>query len=275
LPYRICKRPSEHDTSVSFGVRLSVPVPLVCRSVRVAPVSGAIGMLIGAVAILSLLDKRLAQTSSSDQTAAFAQGDQNDAEVDKFPISANSNGLPSKDVALSLPEDCRKSARSFFDRSCRFVRKHKLGGARSPGRLETAGIDRNGPVGGALEQEAAAIDVGSMPANAGRRQEAAAASTHVLVPAEKSTKIARARQIRLFRARVALTLLPPHRLVSSGINIRTCLGVTLISTQSRGDGRGDVANARRRTAVAGALHRHVHAHAMDCQHRKLLRSGMQ
>jgi hypothetical protein len=168
------------------------PSPRVCRSV--APVSGAIEMLIGAVAILSLLDKRLAQTSSSDQTAAFAQGNQNDAEVDKFPTSANSNGLPSKDVALSLPEDCRKSARSFLDRSCRFVRKHKLGGARPTGRLETAGIGRNGPAGGALEQEAAAIDVGSIPANSGRREEAAAASTHVPVPAEKSTKIVRARQ---------------------------------------------------------------------------------
>jgi hypothetical protein len=38
---------------------------------------------------------------------------------------------------------------------------------------------------------------------------------------------------------------------------------------------GDVANARRRTAVAGALHQHVHAHAKDCQHRKLLRRGME
>jgi hypothetical protein len=170
------------------------PSPRVCRSVRLALVSGAIGMLIGAVAILSLLDKRLAQTSASDHTSAFAQGDQNDAKADKFPISANSNGLPSKDVALSLPEDCRESARSFFDRSCRFVRKHKLGGARSTSRLETAGIGHNGPAGGALEQEAAAIDVGSIPANAGQREEAGATSTHVPVPAEKSTKIARARQ---------------------------------------------------------------------------------
>jgi hypothetical protein len=170
------------------------PSPLVRRSVRLALISGAIGMLIGAVAILSLLDKRLAQTSASDQTSAFAQGDQNDAVVDKFPISANSSWFPSKDVALSFPEDCRKSARSIFDRSCRFVRKHKLGGARSTGRLETAGIDRNGPAGGALEQEAAPIDVGSIRPNAGQREEAAATSTHVPVPAEKSTKIVRVRQ---------------------------------------------------------------------------------
>ena len=150
-------------------------------------------MLIGAVAILSLLDKRLAQTSASDHTA-IARGDQNDAEVDKFPISANSNGLASKVVALSLPEDCRESARSFFDRSCRFVRKHKLGGARSTGRLETAGIGRNGPAGGAHEREAATIDVGSIPASAGQRGEAAAVSTHLPVLAEKSIKIVRARQ---------------------------------------------------------------------------------
>jgi hypothetical protein len=151
-------------------------------------------MLIGAVAILSLLDKWLAQTSASDHTSAFARGDQNDAEVDKFAISTNSNGPPSKVVALSLPEDCRESARSFFDRSCRFVRKHKLGGARSTGRLETAGIGRNGPAGGALEQEAATIDVGSIPASAGQRGEAAAASTHLPVPAEKSIKTVRARE---------------------------------------------------------------------------------
>jgi hypothetical protein len=170
------------------------PSPRVCRSVRLALVSGAIGMLIGAVAILSLLDKRLAQTSASDQTAASAPVDQNDTEVDKFRISANSNGPPSKDVAVSLPEDCRKSARSFFDRSCRFVRKHKLGGAGSMGRFETAGIGRNSPAGAALGQEAVAIDVGSIPANAGQREGAAAASTQVPVPAEKSTKIVRVRQ---------------------------------------------------------------------------------
>jgi hypothetical protein len=170
------------------------PSPLVRRSVRLAMVSGAIGMLIGAVAILSLLDKRLAQTSASDQTSAFPQGYQNDAEINKFPISAISNGLSSKDVALSLPEDCRKSARSFFDRSCRFVRKHKLGGAGATGRLASAGIGRNGPGGGALGQESAAIEVGSTPANAGQREEAAATSPHVPVAAEKSTKIVRARQ---------------------------------------------------------------------------------
>jgi hypothetical protein len=149
-------------------------------------------MLIGAVAILSLLDKRLAQTSASDQTSAFAQGVQKGAEIDKFLISANSNALPSKAVALSLPEDCRESARSFFDRSCRFVRKHKMGGAGSTGRLETAGIGGNGPAEGALEQEAAAIDV-ARP-SAGQREEVAATSPHVSVPAEKSTKVVRARQ---------------------------------------------------------------------------------
>jgi hypothetical protein len=170
------------------------PSPRVCRSIRLALVSAAIGMLVGAVAILSLLDKRLAQTSASDQTSAFARGDQNDADVDKFPISANYNGASSEGVVLSLPEDCRESARSFFDRSCRFVRKHKLSGARSTSRLGTAGIGRNGPAGGALEQEASAVDVGSIRANAGQREEAAATSTHVPVPAEKSTKIVRARQ---------------------------------------------------------------------------------
>jgi hypothetical protein len=170
------------------------PSPRVYRSVRLALVSGTIGMLIGAVAILSLLDKRLAQTSASDQTSAFARGDQNDAEVDKVPIPANSSGLPPKDIAFSLPEDCRESARSFFDRSCRFVRKHKLGNARSTSRLANAGIGRSSLAGGALEQEPAAIDVGSIPANAGRIEDAAATSTHGSVPTEKSTKIVRARQ---------------------------------------------------------------------------------
>jgi hypothetical protein len=191
-------------------------------------------MLIGAVAILSLLDKRLAQTAS-DQTSAFARGDQNDTKVDKFPISANSNWLPSKEVALSLPEDCRRSARSFFDRSCRFVRKHKLGGARSTGRLETAGIGRNGPAGGALdEQEAAAMDVGSIPANAGQREEAAAASTHVPVPAEKSTKIVRARQHPRVPNEDGFNAFASASTSVEWLNIRTGLGVTLISMQSRG-----------------------------------------
>ena len=76
------------------------PSPLVRRSARLALVSGAIGMLIGAVAILSLLDKRLAQTSASEQVSALAQGDQNDAGVDKLPISVDSSWLRRRRVVV-------------------------------------------------------------------------------------------------------------------------------------------------------------------------------
>ena len=58
------------------------PSPLVRRSVRLALISGSIRMLIGAVAILSLLDKRLAQTLASDQTSSLAETDRNDTDVD-------------------------------------------------------------------------------------------------------------------------------------------------------------------------------------------------
>jgi hypothetical protein len=59
------------------------PSPLVRRSVRLALISGAIGMLIGAVAILSLLDKRLGQTSAFDQPSSLAETDRNDTDVDR------------------------------------------------------------------------------------------------------------------------------------------------------------------------------------------------
>ena len=170
------------------------PSPGVRRSLRLALVSGAVGMVIGAVTVLSLLDKRLAQTAASGDTSALASSDRNDIEGDKFPVLASWNGVLSKEVALPLPEDCRESVRSFFDRSCRFVRKHRPSGTRSATRLGSVGIGRSDPAERAPEHEPAIIDVGSLRANAGQGGEGKATSTHTSVSAETPTKVARARK---------------------------------------------------------------------------------
>jgi hypothetical protein len=167
------------------------PSPGVRRSVRLALVFGVVGMLIGAVGALSLLDERLARTAVSDSSFAFAWTDRN--EADKFSIQANSNGLLSRDVALPIPEDCRESVRSFFDRSCRFVRKHKPRGAPSTIRLTDVGIGRNDAAKGTLEHEPPAVDVGSAAAKSSQGEDAVA-TTHTSALREKSTKVARARK---------------------------------------------------------------------------------
>jgi hypothetical protein len=151
-------------------------------------------MVIGAVTTLSLLDKRLAQAAASDHSSAFAHTDRKDVQGDKFPLLANANGVLSNEVALPFPEDCRESVRSFFNRSCRFVRKHRPGGTRSTTRLASVGIGRSDPAEGAPEQEPATVDVGSLRANAGQGGEATATSTHTSVSADKPTKIAHARK---------------------------------------------------------------------------------
>jgi hypothetical protein len=166
------------------------PSPRVRRHVRLALISGAIGMLIGAVAILSLLDKRLAQTSASDQTSSLAETDRNDTDVDR-PSLGKSNGLFSEDLAFSLGENCVDSARSFLDRSCRSVRKHKRG-TRSATRLAIVGV--SDPAEDAVAQEPAVIDRSSMLANAGQRGENSADATHASSLAAESKKITRARQ---------------------------------------------------------------------------------
>jgi hypothetical protein len=160
------------------------PSPLVRRSVRLALVSGAIGMLIGAIAILSLLDKRLTQTSS------LAETDRNDTDVDR-PVLGRSNGLFSEDLAFSLGENCVDSARSFLDRSCRSVRKHKRG-TRSATRLAVVGVCK--PAEDAVAQEPAAIDRSSMLASAGQRGEKSADATRASPLVPGSEKITRACQ---------------------------------------------------------------------------------
>jgi hypothetical protein len=146
-----------HPYHAEFGYLC--PSPGVRRNVRLALISGSVGMLFGAIGVVALLDKRPAQASAPDQASAFARTDLNERNPDTYPVLVNSNGLLSNDVILPLPEDCRPSARSFFDRSCRFVRKHGLRGARSTAHSASAGIGRSDPVEGAVAHQLAAIDV--------------------------------------------------------------------------------------------------------------------
>jgi len=161
------------------------PSPRARRSVRFSLISGVVGMLIGTVAILSLLDKPLARTATSEHARpALAQTNGNGTDVDL----RETHRLPNGDFAFWLAENCDDIERSFLDRSCQAVRKHMMRGARSTSRLAGVRNGRSDPVQASLPQAAAAIDGGSTAADAGQRNEGAAVVRRVSVRAAQSIR---------------------------------------------------------------------------------------
>jgi hypothetical protein len=196
------------------------PSPAVCRKVRLALTSGAAGVLIGAICTLSLLDKRLTENSPADHAVGLVRMDRQE-EVDRFPPLDVPNVPLGKDAALLSLQDCSESARSFFDRTCRFLRKRKLRGARPTARLAGEGIGRSDPAEATVQQQPRANDGGSMRASIGQGDAPVVSSAQIPVSAEK-TKIAHARK-RLLAPTAdgvnafahALTDAEPHRYQST------------------------------------------------------------
>jgi hypothetical protein len=162
----------EYDYHPEFGYLC--PSPLVRRSVRVALMSGAIGVAIGACIVLFLMDQRFADGRQGEQTSTFARTDRawsavaQAAALDSELAAAPLAGEDKTGMTIAR-EACEDEAASYLDSKCHLVRRHKAHTSRSmTSRLATVEIGRIRSPGDIERLISAAINGRSTRADAGQ-----------------------------------------------------------------------------------------------------------
>lgn len=126
------------------------PSPRVRHSIRVAMISAAVGVSIGALIVLTLMDRRLADSRQSERTSTFGRADRASYPVAQAtPLESDVAAAPlaSEDKAGGsiMKEGCEDAPTSYLDPKCHLVKKRKAHASRSMAmRLATVQIGRSG-----------------------------------------------------------------------------------------------------------------------------------
>src|SRR4030088_2946201 len=127
----------EHEPNTAPGYHPEFgyfcPSPRLRHSLRVAMICIAVGMSLGAIVVLALMDRRFADSQQSDQTSTFGPTDRAHYTVAQATPQAAPAPLVSEEKA-STPitrEGCEDAAASYLNPKCRLVRKHKTHPSRS------------------------------------------------------------------------------------------------------------------------------------------------
>jgi hypothetical protein len=162
----------EYDYHPEFGYLC--PSPLVRRRVRVALMSAAVGVAIGACIVLSFMDRRFADGRQGEQTSTFARTDRawsavgRAAALESEPAAAPLAGEEKTGMTIAR-EACEDEAASYLDSKCHLVRRHKAHTSRSmTSRLATVEIGRIRSTGDIERPGSAAINDRSTRADAGQ-----------------------------------------------------------------------------------------------------------
>jgi hypothetical protein len=162
----------EYDYHPEFGYLC--PSPLLRRSVRVALMSAAVGVAIGACIVLSLMDRRFADGRQGEQTSTFARTDRawsavaQAAALESEPAAAPLAGEEKTGMTIARGA-CEDEAASYLDSKCHLVRRHKAHTSRSmTSRLATVEIGRIRSTGDIERPVSAAINGRSTRADAGQ-----------------------------------------------------------------------------------------------------------
>jgi hypothetical protein len=163
----------EYDYHPEFGYLC--PSPLVRRSVRVALMSAAIGVAVGACMVLSLMDRRFADARQGEQTSTFARTDRAWSAVaqavalESEPAAAPLAGEEKTGMTIAR-EVCEDEAASYLDSKCHLVRRHKAHTSRSItsrlaaveiGRIRSTG-DIERPISSAINGRSTRTDAGQI-----------------------------------------------------------------------------------------------------------------
>jgi hypothetical protein len=180
------------------------PSPRVRQSIRLAMISAAVGVSIGAIIVLTLVDRRLADSRQSEQTSTFGLTDHaSHAVAQATPLERDVAAAPlaSEDKA-SAPitrEGCEDEATSYLDPKCHLVRKHKAHTPRSmTTRLATVEIGRGGFTTDIAQPLPVTVNGWSTQAGAGPSEPAEKSSAPLTGASERASAATakRARRIR-------------------------------------------------------------------------------
>jgi hypothetical protein len=178
------------------------PSPFVRRRLRVAMIFTVVGMVIGAIIVLSLMDRRSANSQQNVQTSTFGRTDRawstaaQAAALEGEPAAAPLAGMP------IAPDACEDESAFYLDSKCRLIKRHKVHTSRLlTTRLATVGIGRIGSLGDMERSVSAAVNGRSTQAGAGQNTSAEgplapsiAVSEHVPASAAKPARTPRTRR---------------------------------------------------------------------------------
>lgn len=120
------------------------PSAVVRQRIRLAVISAGVGTLIGAIIVLSLMDRQFADNQRKEQPWTAGRTDQ--AWAAKGVVFENPAAPVAKQDSASIPsvwELCKNVRNSFLDQECRLIKKRKAHASRSSAtRLATIKIGR-------------------------------------------------------------------------------------------------------------------------------------
>jgi hypothetical protein len=183
------------------------PSPVARRGFRVALISAVVGMLIGAVIVLSLVDRRFADGEQKEQTTAW-RADRILAAVDQAEASENHSEnhaelVDSQDKGSmpTMQNGCTDGAASFLDPKCRLAKKPKGHPSRSiRTRLTSTVIGRVRSIADAEEPVSTSENGKLAKADGGRANISDASRDLSIVPSERAPSSA-AKSARIARHR--------------------------------------------------------------------------
>jgi hypothetical protein len=183
------------------------PSPLMRRGFRIAMISAAVGMAIGAIIVLSLMDRRSADSQQNIQISTFGRADRGGSAVAQAAALENEPAvalLPDEEKA-SMPitrDACEDEAAFYLDSKCRLVKRHKAHTSQlMTTRLASVGIGRirsledlERPVSATVNGRSTQADAGQTTLAEGPPAPSIAVSQQVPASAAKPARTPRARR---------------------------------------------------------------------------------